>query len=134
MKFLVFILISLIAASGVQAAQAPERADAQKIWKRFRICAQQPEEGQLVSCASEFLQSSLPKPQKQKMIQFLDMGLKFSALHECSDVASVEPVRLARGEAAYCMHLGELNKKTFGYVIFVKEDGQIRIKEIKFKI
>lgn len=134
MMRVVFFLISLAFVGELQAASAPERPDAQKIWKRFRICAQQPEEAQLVSCASEFLQSSLPKPQKQKMIQFLDMGLKFSALHECFEGESVEPVRLAPGESAYCMHLGELNKKTFGYVVFVKENGQIRIKEIKFKI
>lgn len=124
------LFFSLVFAA---APEEPSLRQAQKVWKHFRTCPQKTSRD-VSECASEYIATKLVPPERSKMLQFLDMGIEFSALSVCDESSPVVPNRLQKKEAVYCMQLSGLKKETHGYVIFVKEGETTKIQTIKFKL
>ncbi|MDG0815799.1 hypothetical protein [Bdellovibrio svalbardensis] len=116
------------------AGSVPSLDEAQKTWKSFRACAAKKSEPKLLACADEYLSSKLVSSEKSKLIEFLDQGIPFSSLSDCTEASPVLPARRNPQESFYCMHLAGLKKEAHGYVGFVKEGEVTKIQLIKFKL
>ncbi|UXR65156.1 hypothetical protein EZJ49_02700 [Bdellovibrio bacteriovorus] len=129
MRLLAVLAIVTVSFS-VMRAQA-SLSEANKVWKEFRACSKRTPQDVFTSCASGYLASGLVAPEKNQLLQLLDIGYEFTGLQDCTGQNKIQPTKIK--SEFYCMELKGKKKNGEGYVAFVKEMDGLKIQTIKFK-